>query len=35
MPGGAVISGQSLRGICGSTLRPVTLRAVNRVEVGS
>lgn len=35
MPGGAVICGQRLRGICSRALRPVTLRAVNCVEMGS
>lgn len=35
MPGGAVRSRQSLRGICGGALRPVTWKIVNRVEIGS
>lgn len=35
MPTGAVISRQSLRGICGGAQRPVTWRAVNHVKIGS
>lgn len=35
MPSGTVISRQSLRGICGGALRPVTWRAINPVEIGS